>query len=350
MATLGQFCHVDGDASRKVFLVENTSLAVDDSSVSSDYITDSDDGAADVQGFVPVPPGEVKRRKKKKRLWRVKHSLSKHRHLRDNSDSSSSSRSGRSSASSSTSSSSDSSSSEKPTERRPKPPTRNERRMSSTIHVVDKSALVTRKRDSSSMANGNHQFSLQWGVGSKRYRDLAYAASFLSQDEMIALGRAATHPSVKEINDRKAYLAFKHRVVRFEMQLRSLEPVLYNKLMSLMRLADAEGWRRLRKKKARIYPEIEYIEYDVKHEGGECYIEPHVDNKSGVTLVAMLSPPSDYEGGISCFRRASGTEGHRQMRLGLGDAVMFRGEKLLHWITNVTAGRRVILQIELSRV
>eukprot|EP00930_Biecheleria_cincta_P014815 TRINITY_DN12589_c0_g2_i8.p1 TRINITY_DN12589_c0_g2~~TRINITY_DN12589_c0_g2_i8.p1 ORF type:complete len:349 (-),score=67.40 TRINITY_DN12589_c0_g2_i8:350-1396(-) len=348
MATLGYFCQADADASRKVFVVENTNLAVDDSSVSSDYITDSDDAATNVQGGFSGAEG--KRRKKKKRLWRVKHSLSKHRHLRDDSDSSSSSRSGRSSRSSSTSSSSDSSSSEKPSEKQPKPPSRNERRMSSMVHFIDKAALETRKIHDCSQGHGNHNFSLQWNVGSKKYRDLAHAAGFLSQDEILALHRAAHHPSVKEIHDRKAYLAFKHRVVRFEMQLRALEPVLYNKLMSLMRMADAEGWKRLRKKKARVYPEIEYIEYDVKNEGGECFIEPHVDNKSGVTLVAMLSPPSDYEGGISCFRRASGAEGHRQMKLGLGDAVMFRGEKLLHWITNVTAGRRVILQIELSRV
>merc|ERR1712014_87086 len=104
---------------------------------------------------------------------------------------------------------------------------------------------------------------------------------------------------------------FKHRVVRFEMQLRSLYPALYERLLALMRM---------------------------------------VDNKAGVTLVAMLSPSCDYVGGNSCFRRGTGTEGHRQARLEQGDAVMFRGEKLLHWVTNITSGRRVILQIELSRV
>merc|ERR1712224_295589 len=113
--------------------------------------------------------------------------------------------------------------------------------------------------------------------------------------------------------------------------------------------ADAAGWKKLRKKKNRVYPEIEYIEYDVDFFEGECYIEPHVDNKAGVTLVAMLSPSSAYVGGNSCFRRGGGNEGHRQARLELGDVVMFRGEKLLHWITNVTSGRRVVLQIELSR-
>ena len=40
----------------------------------------------------------------------------------------------------------------------------------------------------------------------------------------------------------------------------------------------------------------------------------------------------------------------RQLALQKGDAVVFRGEKLRHWITPVTGGVRVILQIELSRV
>jgi len=95
---------------------------------------------------------------------------------------------------------------------------------------------------------------------------------------------------------------------------------------------------------------VEYIEYDVKVMGEPCFIEPHVDNKSAVTMVAMLSPPEDYEGGLSCFRRAEGQCGHREVLLQQGDIVLFRGEKLLHWITPVTKGRRMILQIEWSRV
>lgn len=84
--------------------------------------------------------------------------------------------------------------------------------------------------------------------------------------------------------------------------------------------------------------------------GEPCYIEPHVDNKSAVTLVAMLSVPSAYVGGRSCFRRAQSSRGHRELSLEQGDVVLFRGEKLVHWITPVTAGKRIILQIEMSRV
>merc|ERR1711971_719115 len=193
------------------------------------------------------------------------------------------------------------------------------------------------------------QGALKWMYGSKPHRHIAFAPGFLSKQDIEAIHCAAKHPSVREIHDRKGYLAFKHRVVRFEMQLRALFPDLYARLMALMRGADCEAWKKLRKKKNRVYPEIEYIEYDVALENGECYIETHVDNKSGITLVAMLSPSCDYAGGNSCFRRGSGNEGHRQTRMEMGDLVMFRGEKLLHWITNVTSGRRVILQIELSR-
>lgn len=32
----------------------------------------------------------------------------------------------------------------------------------------------------------------------------------------------------------------------------------------------------------KVYPEVEYIEYDVEEMGEPCYIEPHVDNKSAV--------------------------------------------------------------------
>ncbi|CAE7272779.1 unnamed protein product [Symbiodinium sp. CCMP2456] len=190
---------------------------------------------------------------------------------------------------------------------------------------------------------------LYWFDAPKKYRGFALAPAFLRQDEIEAIAAAAKHSSVKEINDRKGYLAFKHRVWRFELQLRSLYPELYARLMALMRSADEAQWQRLCKSK-KVYPEVEYIEYDVDEMGEPCFIEPHVDNKSAVTMVAMLSAPDAYVGGRSCFRRASGSRGHREVTLQKGDIVLFRGEKLVHWITPVTAGRRVILQIELSRV
>lgn len=194
---------------------------------------------------------------------------------------------------------------------------------------------------------------IEWFPSKKRYRAFALAPRFLDEEDIRAIHLAAQHPSVSEINDRKGYLAFKHRVWRFEAQLRLLCPSLYFRLFDLMAQADKETWKRLyrnSKKKKQVYPEIEYIRYDVSEMGEPCFIEPHVDNKSAVTMVAMLSEPGAYVGGRSCFRRAEGKKGCREMALQQGDVVLFRGEKLLHWITPVTAGRRVILQIELSRV
>lgn len=199
---------------------------------------------------------------------------------------------------------------------------------------------------------GSNPGVMEWFDSEKRYRCFAVVPGFLDMADMNSLHGAAQHPSVKEINDRKGYLAFKHRVWRFESQLRALNPVLYNRLIGLMQRADSSKWRRLRRnsKKNRVYPEIEYIRYDVMEMDSPCFIEPHVDNKSAVSLVAMLAAPGEYVGGHSCFRRAAGTRGNRQLQLEQGDVVLFRGEKLTHWIAPVTAGRRVIVQIELSRV
>jgi hypothetical protein len=345
MSTLGDFRQLDynGDAKR-MFVVAESALAVDEDSVSSEWTTESEDGEPAPSNFdnkQAPKEGSLAAKAKKKRIkkWRVKQSLAKHRHLCEASDSCRSSSTSGSSSSTSTTSSASESAQEDNVPKCSKRQVRNDRRVQSVAHMLDMQEYRRQQV----------QGALQWVHGSKPHRHLALAPAFLSKEDIEALHRAAKHSSVKEINDRKGYLAFKHRVVRFEMQLRALYPELYARLMALMREADKQVWQKLRKKKNRVYPEIEYIEYDVEHENGDCYIEPHVDNKSGVTLVAMLSPSCDYVGGHSCFRRGSGIEGHRQTRLELGDIVMFRGEKLLHWITNVTSGRRVILQIELSR-
>lgn len=338
--------------SKQFFSPSGTELFVDVDSVSSEWTSESDKEVVQPASNFDVVDAEdatakarnlhIKPKKKRLRIWRVKHSLAKHRHLREDSSSSSRDSSQSSSDSSSTSTSSETTSDDEKVDKGRKRQHRNERRMSSSVQWVDCGKKVPWDITSSAP--------LQWVTCGKKYRQLAFAWSFLSDDDISALHHAATHPSVKEIHDRKASLTYKHHVVRFEMQLRALEPHLYSRLMALMRLADTQGWRKLRKKKNKVYPEIEYISYDVEREGGECFIEPHVDNKAGITLIAMLSSSSDYAGGNNCFRRASGNTGHRQTRIGKGDVVMFRGEKLLHWITNVTAGRRVILQIELSRV
>ena len=124
----------------------------------------------------------------------------------------------------------------------------------------------------------------------------------------------------------------------------------------------------------------------MKRLGEPGAISKHRDNESQVTAVALLSDPRDFQGQppsaahvldvrlISIQLRGGtnyfeGDAGDRFVRLGLGDAVFFYGDRPLparavdsahsyagsvaqgcyHWITPVTAGRRVVLQMELSR-
>merc|ERR1712087_970881 len=118
--------------------------------------------------------------------------------------------------------------------------------------------------------------------------------------------------------------------------------------MGTMAWADAFAWRKLARHKE-VYPEVEYIVYDARG-GVPGTIEPHVDNYSAVTFIAMISDPQHFVGGVNCFD-STGERGAqpRQFSLRKGDAVFFRGEKLRHWITPVVDGVRTILQIELSR-
>merc|ERR1712129_592088 len=55
----------------------------------------------------------------------------------------------------------------------------------------------------------NGTLPLQWLSSKKRYRCLAIAPRVLSQQDICNLHAAARHHSVREINDRKGYLAFK---------------------------------------------------------------------------------------------------------------------------------------------
>ena len=50
-----------------------------------------------------------------------------------------------------------------------------------------------------------------------------------------------------------------------------------------------------------VYPEVEYITYNVKKGAKLPFIEPHVDNNSVVTLIAMITDTSGFDGGKNCF-------------------------------------------------
>lgn len=93
-----------------------------------------------------------------------------------------------------------------------------------------------------------------------------------------------------------------------------------------------------------MHPEVEYIAYTFKHGLPLPTIEPHVDNSSVITMVAMMVDRDSYTGGQSCF------ETSRKLWLNKGDAVFFRGELCEHWIEPVESGFRSILQIEMCRM
>ena len=72
-----------------------------------------------------------------------------------------------------------------------------------------------------------------------------------------------------------------------------------------------------------MHPEVEYISYEVKPGKPLPGIEPHVDNASVITMVAMMANGKGYTGGVSCFEKG------RRLRLERGDVVFFR--ECLRW-------------------
>lgn len=184
--------------------------------------------------------------------------------------------------------------------------------------------------------------------GVKRHRTFAVFPQFFSLEEIQRIHNFCTHESVRQIMDRTKSLTYVHVAYRVEMQARRLAPDIYDKLAHVVQWTDSQVWKKLPE---RVFPELEYIVYDRELQGGRPgYIEEHVDNKSAVTFVTLLSHPSEFDGGINYFARAEKHGVPRPVALQQGDVVIFRGERMLHWISPVPHGRRVILQGEMSRV
>ena len=212
------------------------------------------------------------------------------------------------------------------------------------------------------------------------------------------------------INDRHDDLNFNHQVWRIEKTQNEWKEI-YDKAISTMEAVDTVYWKQLQNAN-HVHPEVEFIKYQVQKNAPLPSIEPHVDNASVITMVAMLSDRSknEYDGGISCFENYTQKEmssvanpnnknnirrnnnnnindiinndddNHnnelnkddygkreknkikfsieelnmkskkcREYKLNIGDAVFFRGELCEHWITPVSSGKRCILQIELCK-
>jgi len=244
--------------------------------------------------------------------------------------------SGPSSSSSSSSSSSRSSSADSGKEKPPKRPRTRRWRLKFSVHERLKRPFQPPP-------------SYTMHEGERRRRTFVHVRQLLDERGVQLVHSLFAHPSVEEIKDRKDTLLYRHVAYRIELPLRAHGRVLYQHLIDAMVWADATVWRKLARNR-KVYPEAEYIVYDAR-KGKPGEIEPHVDNDSAVSIVILLSDPRDFDGGVNCFAPAGERgSGSRKLALQKGDAVIFRGEKLQHWITPVTGGVRVILQIELSRV
>jgi hypothetical protein len=171
----------------------------------------------------------------------------------------------------------------------------------------------------------------------------------LSADEMLTIQQlehetGAVNQDRTKLNMRHRELVYTHVVTRIEIPLRAQNPGLYHKILQMMRIADNRYWSELTQPVwENVMPEIEFIVYDTALTKEPPGIEPHVDNGSVVTLIIMLSDPSNFNGGTNYF------EPKRELRLEQGQAVIFRGEKCEHWISPVLEGRRAILQVELQK-
>jgi hypothetical protein len=188
-------------------------------------------------------------------------------------------------------------------------------------------------------------FSFQLLDSKQKDLKVALLRNFLDKQQIETLHKVAKDPSVAEIDDRAAGLTYKHHVWRLEKQLHESDPDLYERILNAAWSVDAKLWKNLRDRT--IFPEIEYIVYDVEKLGEHGTINRHTDNQSQVSMVILLSDPQEFKGGVNCFEGDGGTE--RRVELRKGDCVFFYGDECTHWITPVSAGRRVILQMELSR-
>eukprot|EP00442_Polarella_glacialis_P020049 CAMPEP_0115070932 /NCGR_PEP_ID=MMETSP0227-20121206/13393_1 /TAXON_ID=89957 /ORGANISM="Polarella glacialis, Strain CCMP 1383" /LENGTH=243 /DNA_ID=CAMNT_0002457511 /DNA_START=93 /DNA_END=822 /DNA_ORIENTATION=+ len=162
--------------------------------------------------------------------------------------------------------------------------------------------------------------------------------NFLADTDIAAVHAAGSLPTAAQCEDRDDELEFHHVAHRFEGELRSSSRPLYRRLLGVMAWADQELWGSMGDV-SQVFPEVEYIRYDGAPTSKEFAIDPHVDNRSLVTLVCLLSPQGSFQqGGISGFDPASDDQGDRWEKPQMGTAIIFRGEKLQHWVSPVTSG------------
>jgi len=190
-------------------------------------------------------------------------------------------------------------------------------------------------------------------VGPQDWRGVMFLPKFLTVPEIKVVTELACADMVLgPVLDRDDELQFNHTAYRIDQAFGS-NLAVFNKFVGAMRFADSMIWNALGGPGDCVYPEVEFIRYEgsARSGGGRRYaIEPHVDNHSAVTIVCLLSRTKDFQGGVLGCQAVERDDVSRLLTLAQGDAVVFQGEKLLHWVTPVTSGVREVLQVELSRI
>ncbi|CAK8991514.1 unnamed protein product [Durusdinium trenchii] len=164
-------------------------------------------------------------------------------------------------------------------------------------------------------------------AGPSPEEDLALLRGFLSSAELHHALAAGEDPKAWAIDDRDDELGYAHEVWRMEEVMQMNHPSLFQKLIDSAWSIERRMWGNILEF---VFPEIEYIDYNVQKLAKPGSIARHADNDSMVTMVALLSDQKDFQGGVNCF---DGSDRPRQVPLQQGDAVFFFGDRCHHWIT-----------------
>jgi len=196
------------------------------------------------------------------------------------------------------------------------------------------------------------------GPVASRQRDqvLVVIRNFLSTRECIGVLAIGESPQAMQVADRDEKTKYHHEVFRIENQLRKKMPECFWHLLETAWAIDGHHWyawkRRGHADTGLCYPEIEFIDYDIKRLGRPGMFDTHVDNRSVVTAVVLLSKRDAFCGGINFFdlKTVNGSESFERKHVVLeaGDAIFFRGEEVMHGLQPVLSGRRSILQVEMA--
>uniref|UniRef100_A0A7S3B9U9 Fe2OG dioxygenase domain-containing protein n=1 Tax=Haptolina ericina TaxID=156174 RepID=A0A7S3B9U9_9EUKA len=118
-------------------------------------------------------------------------------------------------------------------------------------------------------------------------------------------------------------------------------PDLHAKLLSLaIRAHDHSSWRLINESQLTVRT-IELLDYVLAADS----LGWHVDEQSAVTMLVMLSSPTDFEGG-QLEHEVRGQLDPVAAKMELGDITVYRSHQA-HRVTPLTAGRRRVMAIEL---